>query len=304
LKQRCAATFAGDISDPATAETIGLQYEFDTIFHLAGILSSGGERTPLLAHHVNVTGTANILELARRQTEKGGAPVKVIFTSTIAVYGIPSVEDKRKAGAVNEEQFLTPITMYGANKLYCENLGRYYAEHFGMLSGDPRRPHVDFRCVRYPGILNAFSLPTGGTSDYAPEMVHRLAQGMSYSCFVREDTKIPFLMMPDAVRAVVELGSAPRERLSRRVYNVGGFSPSAKDIASLVESHFPDSKVTFNPHEQRQHIVDSWPESVDDSPAQNDWHWKPHFGFRDGFEKYLVPSVMAQYRKASAVGQL
>ena len=295
--ENCFAVIQGDIADADCVAGLGAQYNFTTIYHLAGVLSSGGERSPLLAHSVNVTGTLNLLELARAQSEASGTPVKFIFTSTIAVYGMSSIEEKRGAGAVKEEECLKPITMYGANKLYCESLGNYYSENFGMLEGKVDRARVDFRCVRFPGLLNSRTVPTGGTSDYAPEMVHQLAQGKAYECFVREDSRLPFLMMPDAVNALLLLAEAPREKLTRRVYNLSGISPSAGEIRDLLAEHFDVSHVTFKPHPARQRIVDSWPEAVDDSAAKRDWGWQPEYSFSSGFFEYLIPEAIQMYRE-------
>jgi nucleoside-diphosphate-sugar epimerase len=258
-------------------------------------LSSGGERDPLLAHKVNVTGTLNLLELARAQSEKRSQTVKFIFTSTIAVYGMASIEEKQKTGAVLEDQYLHPITMYGANKLYCEALGTYYAENFGMLEGNTERTRVDFRCVRFPGLLNAHTLPTGGTSDYAPEMVHALVQKSPYECFVRPDSRIPFLMMPDAIRALLALSEAPAANLTRRVYNLAGFSPSAGEIRDLLHEQFEGVPVTFKSHPARQRIVDSWPEDVCDKAARADWGWIPDYSFGAGFQEYLIPEAGMLY---------
>jgi nucleoside-diphosphate-sugar epimerase len=294
--ENCVAVVQGDISDSNCVEELGAQYSFSTIYHLAGVLSSGGERNPLLAHSVNVTGTLNLLELARAQSEATGISVKFIFASTIAVYGMSSIEEKRSAGAVVEDEWLHPITMYGANKLYCESLGSYYSQNFGMLEGGTDRARVDFRCVRFPGLLNSHTVPTGGTSDYAPEMVHQLAQGRAYECFVREDSRLPFLMMPDAINALLLLAAAPIERLTRRVYNLAGFSPTAGEIRDLLAEHFDVSRVTFKPQAARQRIVDSWPEAVDDSAAKRDWGWNPEYSFSSGFFEYLIPEVIQMYR--------
>lgn len=295
VERLCRLAIKGDIVNESVFEELAKRFEFETIFHLAGILSSGGERNPSLAQKVNVTGTVNVLELARRQTELRLSPVKVIFTSTIAAYGLPTLEAKRSAGAVTEAQFSTPLTMYGLNKLYCEQLGSYYAEHFGLLQGGENRTRIDFRAVRYPGILSAHTLPTGGTSDYAPEMVHSMAQGLTYRCFVREDARLPFLIMPDALRALHLLSNAPREALTQRVYNVGGFSPSAGEIAEMCRKQFGPVPVTYEVHPSRQRIVDSWPEAVVDDAARRDWGWNAEYSFEAGFQEYLFPEVSQRY---------
>ncbi len=300
IKSLCSQVLVGDISDRTFTAQMTNEKPLHTIFHLAGILSSGGERAPLKAHEVNVSGTLNILEVARTHSEQSGQSVKTIFTSTIAAYGIGSLADKKAAAAIDESQYLTPITMYGANKLYCESLGRYYSENFGMLEGKQDRVRPDFRAVRFPGLLSAHTVPTGGTSDYAPEMVHAVAQGLQYECFVRPDSRLPFMMMPDAVRALIMLSEADSSQLTRRVYNVGGFAPSAHEIYVLLSEYFPDFKVSYKVHPARQAIVDSWPEDVDDSAARRDFGWSPLYTFEAGFDEYLLPAACARYGVRSA----
>ncbi len=141
-------------------------------------------------------------------------------------------------GRVHEDQYTHPTTMYGCNKLYCEELGRYYARHYKQLSVDVV-PRVDFRAVRFPGLISATTLPSGGTSDYAPEMIHAAAQGEAYACFVRPDTTIPFMAMPDAASALRAMAATPRERLTRTAYNVAAFSRSAAEIREMVAAAFP-----------------------------------------------------------------
>jgi len=296
VRAACAAFAQIDISDPVAVRTLWEKFEIDTVFHFAAVLSSGGERNPGLAHAVNVTGTFNLFELARIRSENTGSPVKFIFTSTIAVYGLPNLEQKAAAGAISEHEFLSPVTMYGANKLYCERLGVYYSKYFGLLGDDHDRVRLDFRAVRFPGLLNAHTLPTGGTSDYAPEMVHAAAKGQRYICFVRADARIPFLMMPDAVRAVLSLADVPKRDLQSLVYNVAGFSPSAGEIAAYLQRRYPNCDISFQSHPERQMIVDSWPEAIDDSAARREWGWSPEYDFGDGFENYLLPQVRELYQ--------
>src|SRR6185436_19116637 len=168
--------------------------------------------------------------------------------------------------------------MYGCNKLYCEELGRYYARHYKRLSVD-LAPRVDFRSVRFPGLISATTMPAGGTSDYAPEMIHAAAKGEHYACFVRPDTTIPFMAMPDAARALMRLAEAPRERLTRTAYNVSAFSRSAAEIRDVVLAAFPSAEITYKIDEKRQGIVDSWPADLDDSAARTDWGFAPAFDF-------------------------
>src|SRR5216683_6428813 len=209
-----AREFIGSITDTSVLDRMLAEFEVERVFHLAALLSTRAEFAPVTAHHVNVEGTLNLLEFAQRQGESHGRPVLFIYPSSIAAYGLPTLEAKMRGGAVTEDQYAHPTTMYGCNKLYCEQLGAYYARHYKQLSADAH-PRVDFRCVRFPGLISAMTMPSGGTSDYAPEMIHAAAKGEPYACFVRPDTTIPFMAMPDAVEALLTLSSVPRDRLSR-----------------------------------------------------------------------------------------
>ena len=165
--------------------------DFDFIFHLAASLSSKAEVATEDAHRINVEGTMQLLMLAAYRSEKYKKSVKFLFPSSIAAYGMPDLDSKRKAGLVKEEEWDNPHTMYGCNKLYCEKLGMYYSKFYGQKHLDEKPPHMlDFRAVRFPGLISAYTLPSGGTSDYGPEMLHAAAQGKDYACFVRADTKI------------------------------------------------------------------------------------------------------------------
>ena len=185
--------------------------------------------------------------------------------------------------------------MYGTNKLSCELLGRYYARHYKQLAAETMSDKVDFRCIRFPGLISAVTLPSGGTSDFVPEMVHAAAAGRSYACFVRPDTRIPFLAMPDAVDAMLRLASAPRERLIRMVYNVGAFNPSAGEGARQRVGSFSRGGHHHERGRQSQGIVDSWPEDVDDSSARRDWGFQPRYDLEKAFHEYLVPTIRRRY---------
>jgi len=295
LKSECHTFLQGDITDPALVARLGADYAFTTIYHLASILSTKGERDPELAHRINVDGTLNLLRLATEQTGAQGRSVKFIYPSSIAAYGLPDLETKAREGrVVREDEWCFPATMYGVNKLTCEHLGRYYAQHYRRLDADaPMR--IDFRALRFPGLISALTVPTGGTSDYGPEMLHHAAQGKPYACFVRPDSQLPFMVMPDAITALLMLEAAPRENLGQRVYNVTSFSPTAGEILEMILRAFPAARITFAPDVRRQGIVDSWPADVDDSAARRDWGWKPEYDLRRSFEEYLIPSVRQRY---------
>jgi nucleoside-diphosphate-sugar epimerase len=298
LAPHVAREFTGSITDPGLLERILAEFEVDRIFHLAALLSTRSEFTPVTAHHVNVEGTLNLLEFAQRQGESHGRSVVFIYPSSIAAYGLPDLETKARAGRVREDDYAHPPTMYGCNKLYCELLGSYYARHYKQLSADAATRRVDFRCVRFPGLISALTLPSGGTSDYAPEMIHAAAKGEPYACFVRPDTTIPFMTMPDGVDALLALATAPRERLTRTAYNLGAFNPSAAEIHDVVLAAFPSASITYAVDDKRQGIVDSWPADVDDAAARADWGFKPAYNFSRGFEDYLIPAIRQRYRAA------
>lgn len=295
LKRKIHRAVVGDILDTALLESLSATYNFDTIYHLAALLSTKAERQPVLAHKVNVDGTLNLLEMAVGQSRLQGREIKFLYPSSIAVYGLPNLQTKERAGKVTEDQWLTPRTMYGINKLYCEQLGVYYAQYYRQLDAEATRGHVDFRALRFPGLISAVTVPTGGTSDYAPEMLHAAAQGKPYQCFVRKDTRIPFMAMPDAIEALLKLEAAPRAKLTRFVYNVTAFNPSAEEIFARVRRAFPTAQVTFAPDLKRQKIVDSWPADVDDSAARADWGWQPAYDLERAFAEYLVPGVKRLY---------
>jgi nucleoside-diphosphate-sugar epimerase len=295
LKPYCTRFIQGDILDQMLLGRMVVEYEIRTIIHLASILSTKAEYNPETAHRINVEGTLNLLRLAVEQSQWQGRPVKFIYPSSIAAYGLPDLQTKNTVGKIREDEWNVPITMYGCNKLYCEHLGRYYAHHYRQLAADPDRSSIDFRAIRFPGLISSVTIPTGGTSDYAPEMIHHAAQGLPYQCFVRRDTRLPFMAMPDAVKALLKLHEAPRESLTQTVYNVTSFNPSAEDIYNLVKQAFPNPQIDFVPHRSRQRIVDSWPADINDDAARRDWGWKPDYDQARAFEEYLLPSISARY---------
>ena len=288
--------FTASILDHALLERIMSEFEIDAVFHLAALLSTRSEFTPITAHQVNVEGTLSLLEFSQHEAESHGRPVVFLYPSSIAAYGLPSLAEKRRVGRVHEDAHNTPTTMYGCNKLYCEQLGRYYSRFYKQLSATSRAGRVDFRCVRFPGLISALTMPSGGTSDYAPEMIHAAAKGEAYPCFVRPDTRIPFMTMPDGVEALLRLAAAPRERLTQTAYNLTAFSPSAEQIRNEVVAAFPGADITWSTDVKHQGIVDSWPEDVDDSAARRDWGFAPAYDFTRAFQEYLIPTIRERYR--------
>jgi threonine 3-dehydrogenase len=284
----------GDLMDRALLARLVSEYDIGTIYHLAALLSTRAEFTPEMAHMVNVEGTLELLKLASEQSMWRNEPVLFIFPSSIAAYGMPNLQIKSQFQHVREWEWNYPTTMYGCNKLYCEMVGIYYSQYYRQLAAE-RPVMLDFRGVRFPGLVSAFTVPSGGTSDYGPEMLHAAAKGEAYACFVREDSCIPFMAMPDAITALLKLAEAPRESLTRRVYNVTSFSLTAGDFRKQVLKYFPEAQITFEPDLRRQGIVDSWPAGLNDNDARRDWGWMPEYDLERSFAEYLVPNIRKRY---------
>ena len=295
IQERTQDCLVGNILDKNLLERINAQYQIDAIYHMAALLSTRAEFSPVIAHEVNVDGTLSLLDLAMEQAQSHGQPVKFFFPSSIAVYGLPTLETKTKVGAVLEDDYRYPQTMYGCNKLYCESLGNYYSHYYKRLSAHDTAGLVDFRSIRFPGIISAHTLPAGGTSDYAPEMIHAAAKGEPYSCFVREDATIPFMTMSDAISAIEMLMAAPRTALSKLVYNVRAFNPSAAEFLALVKSYYPEADINFIINDNRQSIIDSWPADIDDTQARQDWGWTARHDLKGAFAEYLMPEIRSRY---------
>lgn len=256
-----------DVTDEATTHALLAEVRPDLVFHLAAILSAKGEREPQLAYAVNQTGTWNVLEGCR----KAGVG-RLVFTSSIAVFG-PGVPDPTP-----DDVPLHPTTIYGCTKVAGELLCEYYT----------RRGWVDCRGVRFPGLISA-SIPGGGSSDYALFMYTEGVRRGAYEAFCRPDTRIPFMYMPDGVRALTDVAAAPREKLTRCIYNIAAFSPRADEIAASVARAIPGVTITYAP-DSRQEILDSWPRALDDRAARADWGWRPEFDL-DRMTDDIVPRV-------------
>ncbi len=295
LKPLCSECIQGDILDKELLKEIFANHEITTIYHLASILSTSAEHKPEIAHYVNVDGTIELLRLANQQSARSERAVRFLYPSSIAVYGLPCTDTKAHENRVREEDWCCPTTMYGCNKLYCEQLGNYYTNHYQQLAAQAQAEKLDFRGLRYPGLISAFTLPSGGTSDYGPEMLHAAARGEPYDCFVREDSRLPFMAMPDAIKAIIDLAAAPASTLTRRVYNVTSFSPSAAEFRDKVREYFPEAGIEFKPDIARQGIVDTWPADIDDRSARKDWGWQPDYDFERSFSEYLIPNIRRRY---------
>ena len=227
------------------------------IYLLAAILSATGEKNPALAWHLNMQSLLNVLDIAKEEKLQ-----KVYWPSSIAVFGptSPKINCPQKT-------IIEPSTVYGISKYAGEFWCNYYFNKYG----------VDVRSLRYPGLISYKSAPGGGTTDYAVEIFLEALEEKKYNCFLQEDTYLPMMYMPDAIRATIELMDAPAEKISIRTsYNVSAMSFSPKDIAAAIQNHIPDFKMSYAP-DYRQAIANSWPQSIDDSVAYNDWGWKPEY---------------------------
>lgn len=233
------------------------KHKITQIYHLAAMLSAKGEQNPKMAWDVNMTGLLNVLEVARQEGLD-----KVYFPSSIAVFGGETPKKNTP-----QHTILQPQTMYGITKEVGEHLAQYYyAKH-----------KVDVRSIRYPGLISYQSMPGGGTTDYAVEIYHKAVAGEPFECFLKPETRLPMMYMPDAVRATLELMDAPVEKLSMHYgYNVSAMSFSPSDIVTVLKAHFPEFKVTYKP-DFRQQIAESWVDGMDDSQARADWGWKHEY---------------------------
>ncbi len=246
-----------DVTSKSSIEKAIEKYDINTIYHMAAILSAVGERNPWLAWDVNVNGTYNILEVAREHDM-----VRIWLPSSIAVFGpeTPCVNTP-------QETVLKPRTMYGLTKVTCELLGNYYFEKFGL----------DVRGVRYPGIISSETPPGGGTTDYAVEIFYEAIRHKHYTCFLREDTVLPMMYMPDCIKATVDLMNADLSKLKHHSdFNLAAMSFSPRQLAEEIKKHIPDFTIEYKP-DSRQAIADSWPNTIDDSAAREEWGWNPSY---------------------------
>ncbi len=261
-----------DVTRREALEAIVRKYRIDTIYHLAAILSATGEKNPHLAWGVNINGLYNVLEVAREHDI-----ARVFVPSSIAVFGPETPRDPAP-----QETVLRPTTMYGLTKVTGELLGAYYVRRFGL----------DVRGVRYPGIISAETPPGGGTTDYAVEIFYEAIQHKRYTCFVREDTVLPMMYMPDCIRAAIMLMEADFSRLRHHTdFNVAGLSFSAGELAAEIKKHIPDFVCEYAP-DFRQQIADSWPRTVDDRAAREEWGWAPQYDLPT-----MVADMLEQLRR-------
>lgn len=246
-----------DVRDRESLKKVVEKYSIDTIYHMAAILSATGEKNPQLAWDVNVNGLYNVLELAREKKL-----TRIFVPSSIAAFG-PETPKKNTP----QDTILKPRTIYGITKVINERLGEYYFWKYGL----------DVRGVRYPGIISYKTLPGGGTTDYAVEIFYEAIKHKKYTSFLKKDTRLPMMYMPDCLKATVTLMEADISRLRYHTdYNVASMSFSVEELANEIKKHIPDFQIDYK-SDFRQEIADSWPESIDDTPAREDWNWSPDY---------------------------
>ncbi|NDW11117.1 NAD-dependent epimerase/dehydratase family protein [Dysgonomonas sp. 520] len=246
-----------DVLDKESIVNVIDKYDVGSVVHLAAILSAVGEKNPQLAWNVNMNGTVNIFEIAREKKLE-----KILVPSSIAAFGPDTPKEMTP-----QRTILHPTTMYGVTKVAIELLGDYYNHHYGM----------DIRGLRYPGVISHKTLPGGGTTDYAVAIYFDAVKKKSYNCFLKEDTMLPMIYMPDCLRATLELFQADKSRLTCATgYNLAAFSTTPAEMAESIKKYMPDFEITYSP-DFRQEIADSWTNSIDDREAREEWGWKPEY---------------------------
>lgn len=244
-----------DVLDLSSFSALVVDYDIDWVIHNASILSATGERLPHLALDVNAHGFENAMEVCRRHN------LRLLAPSSIAAFG-PSTPSTNTPDVT----IMRPNTMYGITKVWLELLGDYYHQKF----------EVDFRSLRYPGIISYKALPGGGTTDYAVEIYYDALKNQKYNCFLREDTLLPMMYMPDCIRGTIELLEVDDSKLNQRIFNIEAMSFSPQEVATEIRKHIPEFEISYTP-DYRQEIADGWPNSLDDSEARKQWGWQHEF---------------------------
>jgi len=268
-----------DVASRETVEEVVERYDIDTIYHMAAILSATGEKNPHLAWDVNINGLYNVLEVAREREL-----ARVFCPSSIAAFGPETPREDTP-----QETVLRPTTMYGVTKVAGELLCNYYVQRFDL----------DVRGVRYPGIISSETPPGGGTTDYAVEIFYEVIKHQRYTCFLREDTVLPMMYMPDCIRATIMLMEADFSGLVHHAdFNLAGVSFSPAELVAEIQKHVPEFVCEYEP-DFRQAIADSWPRSIDDRAAREEWGWEPQYGL-----PAMVKDMLERLGRRHAEGRL
>lgn len=245
-----------DTTDYNSIARVCMENHIDWVFHMAALLSAVGEKEPKLAIKINNEGVENVLEVARLNK------LRVYIPSSIAAFGESTPQKLTPQLTVQR-----PRTIYGITKVYSELLGEYYNHRYG----------VDFRSLRYPGIISSKAMPGGGTTDYAVEIYHEAIKKRYYKCFLSAETKLPMMYMPDCIKSTMMLMESDQDQLNHRVYNVTGCSFTPQEQAECIKERIPDFEMQYLP-DFRQDIAATWPQTIDDSEARKDWGWKEDYG--------------------------
>jgi len=264
-----------NILDKNSIEEVVVNNNVDTIIHFSALLSAVGEQNVPLALEVNGIGVQNVLEIAKSQR------MKVFIPSTIGAFGPTTPRDNTPDLTIQR-----PRTIYGVTKVFAELLGEYYHEKYG----------VDFRCLRFPGIISD-TTPGGGTTDYAIQIFYDALLKGKHECYLKPDTALPMMYDTDCMASVIQILNAPKEVLSLRTYNVTGFSFTPEEIAASIKKRIPGFEMSYNICPIRQKIADSWPKSLDDSNARCDWGWQPDYDLEqttDIMFKLLTPKLISK----------
>jgi nucleoside-diphosphate-sugar epimerase len=265
-----------DVTKPDTIRQIIIQHDVDTIFHMAAILSGIGEKDPHLCWNVNMNGSINILDLGVKYNLE-----RIIIPSSMAVWGEGVPKEN-----VPQDSVLKPTSMYGVTKVAGERLCDYYVQKYGL----------DCRGLRYPGIISHETLPGGGTTDYAVEIFYDAIKKGKYECFLSENTMLPMMYMPDCIKATIDLAEADFDKLKHHSdFNVAAMSFSPKELAENIKKYIPEFEISYNP-DYRQPIADSWPRSIDDSCARQEWNWDPSYDM-DAMTRDMIEKLKAKHEQ-------
>lgn len=265
-----------DANDIKRLQEVVVKYNVTQIYHLAAILSAKGEENPLSTWNINMSTLMNILETGRLFQIN-----KIFFPSSIAVFG-----NSAEKTNTPQSSFLDPETVYGISKAAGENWIQYYSLKYNM----------DIRSLRYPGIISYQSLPGGGTTDYAVDIFHKAVQGETYTCFLKEDTKLPMMYIDDALRGTLEFMEAPKASIKTKTsYNLAGVSFAPKDVVDSIRTHIPDFKIIYKP-DARQLIADKWPKSINDEEARIDWNWNHNYDLKS-ITEIMLTQLKEKYYK-------